>query len=168
MASNRLEFTGGLVKLLALNVSFAVKLLTMFAKSPFCMLCNARMNSLFLTSPNAGSFHGKIVGTFGRKLSSLYPLMHKLPPKLLNLQTCAIWLEGSVGGSYLQERRQTPACKLPTSISHFDHLQGSGAHRSLLCDETFWSSPHPKWCSTRIQEDALKQDSTPSHCAWHR
>ena len=49
-------------------------------------LCNPRMNSLFLKSPNAGSFHGKNVGTFGRKLSSFRPLMHKLPPKLPYLQ----------------------------------------------------------------------------------
>ena len=44
------------------------------------------MNSLFLKSPNAGSFHGKNAGTFGRKLSSFCPLMHKLPSKLPNLQ----------------------------------------------------------------------------------
>ena len=92
----------------------------------------------------------------------------------INLQTiagywtCAIWLEGSVGGSYLQERRKTPACELPTSLSYFNHLQGSGAHRPVQRDETFWSSPHPKWWSTWIQEDALMWESNPSHCARHR
>ena len=44
------------------------------------------MNSLFLTSPNASSFHSKNVGTFGRKLSSFCPLTHMLLPKLPNLQ----------------------------------------------------------------------------------
>ena len=81
-------FTTGLVPFLvglAPNVSFAVKLLTMFAKSPFCMLCNTQMNSLFLMSPNTGSFHGKNVGTFGRKLSSFCLLVQKLQPELPNL-----------------------------------------------------------------------------------
>ena len=84
MASNRLEFTGGLVKLLALNVSFAVKLLTKFA-APFCMLCSMNINFLFLISPNTGSFHGTNVSTLGRKLSSFCPLVQKLQLELPNL-----------------------------------------------------------------------------------
>ena len=50
-----------------------------------------KMNSLFLTSPNGGSFHGKNVGTFGRKQSSFCPLMHKLLPKMLTLQLKKHW-----------------------------------------------------------------------------
>ena len=86
-ASNRLGLIKFLV-ILAPNVSFAVKSLTLFAKFLFCVICIAWKNSLLLMSPNTGSFHGKNqnVGTFGTKHSLFCPLMHKLPPKLPNLQ----------------------------------------------------------------------------------
>ena len=53
--------------------------------TPFCMWCNERMNSLFLTTPKTGSFQGKNVGTFSRKRSPFRPLVQKLQRELPNL-----------------------------------------------------------------------------------
>ena len=64
-------------------------------------------------------------------------------------------------------KKETTACKLLTSLSHINHLQGPWAHHPKQYVKTFWSPPYPKWCSTWIQKDVLTWDPMPSHHVWH-